>query len=128
MTNTTTIMGILVLMIGVLGIFGCTYVYMQISEDLSTLETGESVARTLSSIPLIGDWVSDVTTPTADAIYSIRTSIRLFFFSNILLNIALIFSGAGLISIGRDMSYMDYEVTKIRKYLLKEKEEDKKNK
>ena len=126
MSNITTALGVLVLMIGLLGIFGWIYAYTQISDGLSTLAQAESAARGVSSIPFIGGLVSSVTTPTADIISSIRTSITMFFFYNILLNVALIFSGIGLISIGRDMSHMNSRVTKIRKYLLKKKEESKK--
>ncbi|RLJ02540.1 MAG: hypothetical protein DRP10_00950 [Candidatus Aenigmatarchaeota archaeon] len=126
MSNITTALGVLVLTIGLLGIFGWIYAYTQISSGLSTLAQAELTARSASSIPFIGVLVSSVTVPTADIISSIRTSITMFFFYNILLNIALIFSGIGLISVGRDTSYMTSRVRKIRKYLLKKKEEDKK--
>ena len=124
MSNMTTIMGVIVLIIGVLGVFGWVYAYMQISNDLLTLAQAESATRSASSIPFIGGLISGITTPTADVIYSIRTTITLFFFYNILVNIALVFGGIGLVSIGRNILYVNSSVTKIRKYLLKKKEEN----
>lgn len=117
--------GFIVLIIGTIGLFGWIYTYMHISSSLSTLSQIEGATKGLSSLPLIGSMVNSVTTPAINLISSIRTSITLFFYYNILVNMALVLNGIALIASGHNESYTYYRIEKIRNYLSKQKEKEK---
>lgn len=126
-------MGILVLVIGIFGIISWFNVYAQASGMISTLSSVEQTAGGISEatgafgwIPFIGgaaQGISGATGAVGQVAVTLRTTIQMFVFYNILLNVALTFIGIGLIDTGMGTSKITKAVRKTREYLRKERGE-----
>lgn len=131
MSNATTIMGVLVMVIGVIGLFSWFNVYSQASGVLSTLSTVEQGAKTVqqvSNIPIIGGFltpISGMAGATEQAAGSLRTGITMFLVYNILMNVALILIGMGLISVGMRTTKLANKLKDTREYLRRQREKNK---
>ncbi len=132
MGRTTTVMGILVLIIGIIGIMSWIYVYSQASGALSTLSSIEQGARTVESItgavswiPFVGDIASGVGGAagfTASTAGSIRMTITLYIVSNIFVNAAFVFIGIALIDTGMGHGKIKNVLRDTRDYLREERD------
>ena len=132
MSSGITIMGVLVAIIGMIGLFSWFNVYSQASGYLSTLSTYERTARGVqevsSNIPIIGAFltpISGMAGSTAEAIGSFRTGITMFLAYNILINVALIFIGASLVSLGTKTGKLTNKLRDTREYLRKQRDKNK---
>src|SRR4030042_3938905 len=111
MTSITMVMGILVLVIGVIGLVGVIYVYSQLQTPLNQLAGVELGINTISgSLGLLIPQINTVLEPISGTINTIRTSITMFIYYNIIINFAVIFTGIGLISIGRSGKYHEEKI------------------
>ncbi len=135
MGRTTTAMGVLVLIIGIIGIMSWIYVYSQASGALSTLGSIEQGARTVESItgaiswiPFIGNIAGGVGGAagfTANTASSIRMTITLYIVSNVLVNAAFIFIGIALIDTGSGHGKLRNVLKDTREYLREERDRKK---
>lgn len=133
MSNAVMGIGAIILVLGLIGLFGWIAAFNEISGTLETMKTGESAARAVSPlvgwIPFVGGAASGIADSTANALNALRTTITMYFYYNIMLNIAIMLCGFGLIFVGKEIGAKENKIEKIRSYLKKqkdEKEDDKK--
>jgi len=135
MGKTISVLGALVLLIGVIGLVQWIYVYTQASSPLSGLagieenvRGVESIGKSISWIPFIGQiggTAGEMAGYTADTINSIRTMITVYILSNMLMNGGLVLTGIALINIGNRTDKITTAVKKTRLYLKKQKDKKK---
>jgi len=131
MGKTISVLGVLVLFIGIIGLVQWAYVYIQASSPLSGLagiEEGargvESIGRSISWIPYIGSiggTAGEMAGYTADTIKSMRTMITVYILSNMLMNGGLVLTGIALINIENRTEKITTAVKKTRLYLKKQR-------
>jgi flagellar biosynthesis protein FlhB len=132
MGHVTTVMGILVLLIGIIGLVSWVNVYQQAGGALSTLSSVESgarqtaeIAKSVSWIPFVGSIAGTIGSGaefTAQTASSIRMTIILYIVSNALIFVAFIFIGIALIDTGTGYHKIRNVLRDTREYLRKERE------
>lgn len=101
MSKAVTIIGVIILLIGIVGIGGWLYAYNQVSGIMDLLPTAEQMSESMSGLdsllPSIGGMVSGF----GSFISQIRIALAGFFSFNIVLNVAMVLNGIALIILGK---------------------------
>lgn len=130
--NIVTVMGVLVLFIGIVGLIGWMDVYSRLNGTLSTISSYGQTATGISKavgywswLPFIGGGaaaISGVTGAVGQALTGFAQVITLYLFYNLFLNVALIFVGIALVDIGMGHQKLKNVVKDTRDYLRQERE------
>ncbi len=101
MSKAVTIIGVIILLIGLVGIGGWIYAYNQVSGIMELLPTGEQMSESMSGLDSLLPSLGGMVSVFGSFLSQIKVALAGFFSFNIVINVAMVLNGIALVILGK---------------------------